>query len=369
MKGGKMARYRLLVFVIVALAAAFLSCYKIPSSAPEWGITIRIPLGDSLVTAQQVVDDTLVEKVTIEVDPLYHPTRWTVFHHSDTTIVKDVNVPPGLTDQFLLHIYQNVSDNIDTTSSVYHSLAKKLITKVHLVGSCTSATGFSATVVCSLFPPVYLQHFTPYAVPFPVYIPPAAYFDTLLNFVVDSFPLGPYRDSIFIFPDSGGLYVDSSMGYAKMPINFLSRGDTIVTFLKGIEIDSSFRVNEDKDRLKALIVHLEFTNRTSAGFTGNFRIGARDSSQQYSVYHGKTFTIDPAPRDINGFTTGDSTLTVYEDTILGEYITMTDEDSLWWKASINIPALDTIFLRPEDWLRVYGWLSAEVWLDSLWEGE
>lgn len=362
-----MARYRLLIFMMVALAAACLSCYRIPSSAPEWGITIRIPLGDSLVTAQQVVDDTLVEKVTIEIDPLYHPTRWTVFHHSDTAIVKDVYVPPGLTDRFLMHIYQNVSDNIDTTSSVYHSLAKKLITKVHLVGS--SDSGFSATAVCSLFPPVYLQHFTPYAVPFPVFIPPTSALDTVLNFVIDSFPLGPYRDSIYLFPDSGDLMVDSSMGYAKMPMNFLSRGDTIVTFLKGIEVTEKLQENEDKGRLKSLIVHLVFTNRTSAGFTGNFRIGARDSSEQYSVYQAKTFTIDPAPQDEHGFTTGDSTVTVYEDTIRGEYINMAEEDSLWWKASVHIPALDTVFLRPEDWLRVYGYLIAEVWLDSLWEEE
>jgi hypothetical protein len=367
MKGGIMTRYRLLIFVIIALTAALFSCYRIPTSAPEWGIFIHIPLGDSMVTAQQVVDDTLVEKVTIEIDPLYNDTLWTVFHHSDTTIVKNVYIPPGLTDRFLMHIYQNVSDNIDTTQSYYHSLTKKLITKVHLTGR--SDSGFTATAVCSLFPPVYLQHFAPYAVPFPISIPPSPSLDTVLNFVIDSFPLGPYRDSIFIFPDSGDLYVDSSLGYAKMPINFLARGDTIVTFLKGIEINEDFRTNEDKDRLKSLIVHLEFTNRTSAGFTGDFRIGQRDTSGTYSVYHAKTFTIDPAPKDLHGYTTGDSTLTVYEDTIRGEYINMTDQDSLWWKASVRIPALDTVFLKPDDWLRVYGWLGAEIWLDSLWEEE
>jgi hypothetical protein len=366
-KGGVMARYRILVFVIVALTAALLSCYKIPSSAPEWGITICMPLGDSLVTAQQVADDTLVEKVSIEIDPLYHPSRWTVFHYSDTSYSGAFQMVGTGDSMKLMIIKQNVSDNIDTTQSHYHSMVKKLLTRVYLTGSVDSA--FYATVVCSLAPPESLQHFPAFMDTFPIYIPPSLHVDTTFVFVLDYFPLGPYRNHIKIFADSGNLDADSAMGYAKMPINFLSRGDTIVTFLKGIEVSEELRDNEDKRRLKSVIVHLEFTNRTSAGFTGNFRIGARDSSQQYSVYHGKTFTIVAAPKDNHGFTTGDSTVTVYEDTVRGEYITMTNEDSLWWKASVHIPALDTVFLRPEDWLHVYGWLSAGVWLDSLWEEE
>jgi hypothetical protein len=362
-----MARYRLLIFTIIALLAALLSCYKIPSKAPEWGVTIRIPLGDSLVTAQQVADDTLVDNVEVEVDSFYHPTRLTVFHYSDTSYHGNFQLVGTGDSVKLMVIEQNVSDNIDTTQSVYHSLVKKLITRVHVTGRVDSA--FYATAVCSLAPPESLQHFPSFMDTFPVFIPPSPNVDTTLIFVLDYFPLGPYRNHIKIFADSGNIDADSAFGYAKMPINFLSRGDTIVTFLKGIEVTDKLRDNEDKDRLKSLIVHLVFTNRTSAGFTGNFRIGARDSSQQYSVYHARTFTIDPAPKDDHGFTTGDSTVTVYEDTIRGEYIDMAEEDSLWWKASVHIPPLDTLFLRPEDWLRVYGYLIAEIWLDSLMEGD
>jgi len=357
-----MKRYKFLMFVVIA---AMLSCYKIPSKPPQWEIRVNVPIGDSTVTAQEMVDDTSINhKLSIEIDPDYNDTLWTVFHFSDTaTGYFHGPTIPGDTILKML-VKEKVANNIDTTKSHFHSLAKVLLTRVYIKGNCS--TDFYATVTCSLSPPAYQQHFVPFVETFPIQIAATSHLDTTMVFKIDSFPLGPYRNHITTVYDSGDISIDSAMGYAKMPIDFLSRGDTIITFLKGVEVDEDARTNEDKDLLKRVIVHLVFTNRTSAGFTGNFRIGTRDSS---IVWHSHPITVEAAPHDAQGFTTGEPTVTIIEDTLTDEYVSMTDEDSLFWRANLTIPALGKVFLKPDDWLRLYGYVSVDLWFDSESLGE
>ncbi|TET24874.1 MAG: hypothetical protein E3J78_00475 [Candidatus Cloacimonadota bacterium] len=352
-----MGKYKFLYFVIIA---AVLSCYKIPSEPPEWGLRINIPLGDSMVTAQDIVNDTSINhKFTIERDPEYNDTLWTVFHYSDSATGFYYGSGPQV---LTMTIKQKISNNIDTTQSHYNSFAKKLLTRIYLRGSVDTA--FYGTVVCSLSPPESLQHFTDFVDTFPVYLPVIANLDTTLHFVFDSFPIGPYKNFVTLYHDSGAITVDSGMGYAKMPIDFMSCGDTIVTFLKGIENKEDLRTNEDKNIVKRVIVHLVIMNRTAAGLTGNFRIGTKDSSIVYNLH---PVTIPHAPYDPStGFTLpgAEPTITVVEDTLAEEYINMTNADSLFWKASITIPALQNVFLKPEDWIRMYGYVSVDLWFDK-----
>lgn len=349
-----MRKFKFLIFIFIA---ALLSCYKIPSEAPEWEVRINIPIGDSLVTAQQIVDDTTIKsKMTIEVDSFYNDTLWTVFHHSDTSNYGGQSFPDSTI--FRMTVKHKVSDNIDTTKSHFHSLAKKMLTRIYNIdGYCDTA--FSGTVVCSIVPPDTFQHFVPFIVNFPLHISTGTLvMDT--TFVIDSFPLGPYRNHITLYQDSGSIRIDNADAYAKLPINFLSRGDTIVTFLKAVSVHEELATNKDKKYIKSVIAHLVVTNRTAAGFTGNFRIGTEDSSV---VWTSRPITIEQAPTDESGFTIGDSMVTVIDDTITSEYVSMTDEDSLYWKADLTVPEFGEIFLRPEDWLRIYGYVSIELWID------
>jgi len=351
-------RFKFLFFVVIA---ALLSCFKIPSKVPEWEIRINIPLGDTMVTAQDIVDDTTINtKMTIEIDSFYNDTLWTVFHHSDTARYTG---PSRQNPIFSMTIKHKVSSNIDTTKSRFKSLSHKLLTKLYDVGGrCDSA--FYGTVVCSITPPDTFHHFDDIIVRFPIYIQQTNNLDLDTTFVVDSFPLGPYKNHITLYHDSGGtIQIDSAEGYAKMPIDFLSRGDTIITFLKGIEVDEELRTNKDKKYLKRVIVHLEIRNRTSAEFMGNFRIGTQDSS---IVWSSKPITIPQADADSMGFTYEgvEPTVTVVEDTLTEDYVRMTDEDSLFWQADIIIPPLGKVFLKPEDWIRLYGWVSVDLWINS-----
>lgn len=348
-----MGRFKFLFFVVIA---ALLSCYKIPSKPPKWELTVRIPLGDSLVTAQDMINDTLNHRFTIERDPYYNDTLWTVFHYSDTATGFYYGSGQEI---FKMTIKQKVSDNIDTTQSHYHSLARMLITKIYLKGKCD--VDFYGVAVCSLTPPESLQHFTPFVDTFLMHIPQTNNLDTMMTFIIDSFPLGPYRNHITLYQDSGTIEVDSAMGYAKMPLDFLSRGDTLVTYMKGVKVDTSLHSNSSRHLVKKVVVHLVFKNRTPVGFTGNFRIGTKDSSV---VYHTHPITVQGAPKNADGFTTGDSTVTVIEDTLTDDYVSMTDEDSLYWKASLEMPAFDKVFLRPEDWIRLYGYVSVTFWIDK-----
>lgn len=54
-----MERFKFLIFVIIA---ALLSCYKIPSKPPQWELRLRIPIGDSLITAQEMINDTAINQ-------------------------------------------------------------------------------------------------------------------------------------------------------------------------------------------------------------------------------------------------------------------------------------------------------------------
>jgi|GEM_PF-4972277 len=360
-----MGRFKFLIFIMVA---ALLSCYKIPSKAPEWEIRINIPLGDTVVTTQDIVNDTSINhKLTIEIDPIYNDTLWTVFHYSDTAEGRYYSQSGDTV--VTMTVKQKVSDNIDTLSSHFHSLARILITRIYVHGRCD--TTFYGRVSLYLTPPDSFQHFVPFTDTFDISIPATQNLDTTLIFKIDSFPLGPYRDQITLHHDSGSIYVDSASGYAKMPIDFLARGDTIVTFLKAVSVDSSLQSNKDKKYLKKVIVHLVFMNRTAAAFTGNFRIGTKDSSV---VWTSRQTTVNAASHDTaTGFTylDADPAITTIDDTLTSAYVGMTDEDSLYWKADLTIPPLGKVFLRPEDWIRMYGYVSIILWInpDSLGGGE
>ncbi|MCK4233895.1 hypothetical protein KAX75_05670 [candidate division WOR-3 bacterium] len=353
-----MGKYKFLYFILIA---ALLSCYKIPSKAPEWEIQINIPIGDSLITTYDIVDDTTIKhKLTIEQDPDYNADLWAVFHHSDTATGRYAGVGGDTTVTMVVE--QKISSNIDTLNSHFNSLTKKTITKVYVRGTCDSTFYGRATLYIT--PPDTLQHFIPFVDTFPVVIPQTSHLDTMMTFIIDSFPLGPYRNRITIHHDSGSINIDSAMGYAKMPVDFMARGDTIVTFLKPFDIADSLETNKDKYYLKKVAVHLVIVNRTPAGFTGNFRIGTKDSS---IVWLSRPITVEGAPKDPMGFTTGDSTMTFIDDTLTSEYVSMSDEDSLYWKADLIIPALGNVFLKPEDWIRMHGHISIDFWIapDSL----
>jgi hypothetical protein len=364
-KGGEMGRYKFLYFILIA---ALLSCYKIPSKddLPEWEIRINIPLGDTMVTARDIVEDTTIDhSLEIDLDSAYNDSLYAVFHYSDTAIGTYYGSGPRVLQMTVKH---KVSDNIDTTSSVFSSLAKRVITRVHVAGRCS--VDFYGAVVCSIFPPDTFQHFVPFMDTFPVFIPAQNNLDSMMIFPIDSFPLGPYRNRITLYHYSGVLAVDSSFGYAKMPIDFISTGDLIVTFRKAVSVDSTLRTNKDKHFLKRVIVHVIFMNRTTAGFTGNFNIGTLDSSTLWTSH---PVTVYPADKDpATGFTYLDALpeTTIIEDTLTEEYVEMTDSDSLYWQAELTIPTFGKVFLRPEDWLRMYGWVSVDLWVDpdSLMEG-
>lgn len=353
-----MGRYKFLYFILIA---ALLSCYKIPSKddIPEWEIRINIPLGDTLVTARDIVEDTTIDhSLEIDLDSAYSDSFYAVFHYSDTAIGAYSGAAPQVLQMTVKH---KVSDNIDTAASVFNSLAKRVLTRVHVSGRCS--IDFYGAVVCSIYPPDTLQHFIPFVDTFPVFIPATISLDTMMLFVIDSFPLGPYRNQITMYHDSGVIAVDSSFGYAKMPIDFLSTGDLIITFRKAVSMHEELKTNKDKKFLKRVIVHLVFMNRTTAGFTGNFNIGTLDSSAMWTA---RPITVNPADKDTaTGFTYLDALpeTTIVEDTLTEEYVAMTDEDSLYWQAELSIPAFGKVFLRPEDWLRMYGWVSVDLWID------
>lgn len=362
-----MGRFKFLIFVIIA---ALLSCYKIPSKPPQWELRLIIPIGDSLITAQEMINDTAINhKFTIEQDSNYNDTLWTVFQYSDTASVPFFVWPSESVMIFTMTLTQNVGENIDTTQSYFHSISAMMITKVYLHGRCDY--DFYGTVVCSLSPVGPLQHFDPFSDSFPVHIPETSNLDTTMAFVIDSFPLGPYKNIITLYPNAGSLYVDSSMGYSKIPIDFLANGDTIVTVLKGVANSEELKETKNKDIVKRIILHLVITNRTSAGYTASFQVGKKDSIGEFDVYHTRPVTIEPAPSDPFGFTTGEATVSVLDDTLTDEYIPITFEDSLYWKATLTIPPLGNVFMRPEDWIRLSGYIYVDIWFDSesLEEGE
>ncbi|MCK4397132.1 hypothetical protein KAW96_11165 [candidate division WOR-3 bacterium] len=356
-----MGRFKFLIFVIIA---ALLSCYKIPSKPPVWQVRINIPLGDSVLTAQEVIDDTTINhKFTIERDPLYNDTLWAIFHYSDTAVW----TPPIRGDTILsMTIYQNVHEDIDTTVSYFDSETTKLIVYKYLHGRCDSA--FDGTVGFLVYPPDSLHQFDEFTDSVQIHISETANLDTMMTFVMDTFPLGPYRIDITLYHDAGIMIPDSAMGYSKMPLDFLSKGDTIITYLKGIKVKEEIQDTISRDTLypvERIILHLEFSNRTSAAFTGNFRIGTKDSlADPYNIYRMKPFVITPAPHDSFGFTIGPHTKTIIEDTLTDKYTTMLDSDSLFWRATLAFPALGKVFLKPNDWIRLYGFFSIDLWVDT-----
>ncbi len=355
-----MRRFTFLFFVIIAVV---LSCYKIPSKAPVWQVRINIPIGDSVLTAQEIIDDTTINhKFTIEKDPLYNDTLWTIFHYSDTVIL----TAPIRGDTLLsMIVFQEVHEDIDTTQSHFGSHTKTCIIYSYIHGRCDSA--FDGTVGFLVYPPESLQHFDAFTDSVPIHIPENLNVDTMITFVMDSFPLGPYRIAITLYRDAGFLLPDSVMGYSKMPLDFFSNGDTIVTYMKGIQISEEVQDSISQDTLypvERIILHLEYTNRTPTEYTANFRIGTKDSlADPYNIYRMKPFTIQKAPFDESGFTTGEHTKTIIEDTLTDKYAKLFESDSLFWKASVTFDSLGRVFLKPDDWIQLYGFVGIELWID------
>ena len=355
-----MRRFAFVFFVIIA---AVLSCYKIPSKAPVWQVRINIPIGDSVLTAREVIEDTTINhKFTIEYEPLYKADLPTIFHYSDTVIV----TAPIRGDTILsMTVFQEVHEDIDTTQSHFNSLTNKSIIYTYVHGRCDSA--FDGTVGFLVYPPESLQHFDAFTDSVPIHIPENPNVDTMMAFVLDSFPLGPHRIDITLYRDAGFLFPDSVMGYSKMPLDFFSNGDTIVTYMKGIEISEEVQDSISQDTLypvERIILHLEYTNRTPTAYTANFRIATKDSlADPYNIYRMKPFTIQAAPFDESGFTTGPHTKTIIEDTLTDKYAKLFESDSLFWKASLVFDSLGRIFLKPVDWIQLYGFVGIELWID------
>ncbi|MCK4545519.1 hypothetical protein KAU43_08265 [candidate division WOR-3 bacterium] len=344
------------IIVIPIVLLIFAGCnIETPEHFPVFSSQINIPIGDSTMTVEKAIevytDKSGNEAIYIENDTIY----W----QSDTAYTTDFASRDSLI--FYLGITKDLPGKIDTIKTVFNSELSSFKGIVHLKGNNPGPDTFIGTVNYTLT--AYTGDTTLYD-SMDINLP-LGDFDTTLTKVFTNFNLGGYKLVIEGFDVTGVVSFDTVWGYTKLGFLGYINGDTLYTIEIPFGISDDLRNSINPDSMENKGIKLNFINIASL-IWNNIPIGA--DYDFYLMNHTKTDTfyltgeIIPPQIDANGFVLSD-TLSELDIILDSTLLNVLDTDTAYYLVRASTPNIGKIFVKPTDYLRFQGHITADFWIN------
>jgi|GEM_PF-1891688 hypothetical protein len=347
-------------YIIMFMLVIGVSCIKIPKDQPIWWVTLRVPIGDSVVTVYDVLkeDPEKYEIIYDSLQPIIDSVYMLQTHLEENV---QVQTPPQY-QIFYASLRRSLPKEIDTINSLFRSILFTMIGKVKFKGNASdTVSGYIH------FTPWYwdtltdtLQKWTRTGDTIVYFTFPPGPVDTVVQTVYDSFPFGPHKLEIRPYVTTGTAYFDTVLGVKRVLMAAQLLGDIIFTVEDTFETEKEIRKAAEKGQIARVRVVLNIRHSLPAEAYGTIYLRGLEWPPDSVI---DEFPFYAAPKDtITGKSIG---IMEWSDTIeLSQHHFNVFQDSLvFYKVRIFVPQQDKAYLRSRDSLRVNGWIEATVLTD------
>jgi hypothetical protein len=340
------------VFLIVGI-----SCIKIPNEQPKWWVTLRCPIGDSVVTVYDILKDQPDKYEIIHESPEIDSV-FSIQKHSEYNVYFDT-IPNQI---FYASLRRSLGRDIDTMRSLFRSLLFTMIGKVKFKGNLNDTVkGY--------------VRFTPWCWDtigdtMKIWKDDTIYFkfnpgkiDTIIRVIYPNFPFGPHKLQIRVSDvkiNSGTGIFDTIIGTKRVLFAAQLLNDIIFTKEDTFENEKEIRKAAKKGQVAKIRIVLNFRHSIPAGGYATIYLKGLEWPPD-SVIH--DFPFYSAPKDtITGKSISSKS---WSDTLelVKDDFNVFQDSLVFYILKVRIPKQGNAYLRSTDSLRVNGWIEATVLTD------
>ncbi len=333
---------RLFIILPIIAGIMFLGCEVKEPSTPDWYITLRAPVADTTLT----MIDAINEK------PEYLFSRSDSVFWGEDTILLDV----PLSINFPVHVQfsHHLPEAVDTVNTNIQSYVTEIRAGGRFIGNVQRAINAYMYVRLTEREGVVREDTFDFNLPQgPV--------DTLIQFSYTDFPIGEFVMDITIDTTNGYAEFDTVHIFYEIPFSARFLGDTVLTVLEEIKVDSSLQEAAEEKRIKEIILHLDLWNRLPVGLSYSYSIFSMDTSREYKLFDNQV--IQAAPTS-HGLTTGPEVLSTIDFVANDSLFDFFKDSLVYYKAIVIVPPKqDTVVIKRDDYIRLRGTIQATIFTD------
>jgi hypothetical protein len=331
--------------VVIALAILMAGCNL---KVEEWNSNKILPLDASL----PLIDSSYTLASFIEDNPTYLYTRQdSIFFGEDTTIVNQYFAVDSTINIFFSHGLPDVFDTLRTNiQSELHSVVGTMRLKGNVILPVTLYFGLT-----------YFKDGIPIDGDTIRVSLPAGICDTVIRARLTDVPIGSFSVTLRGTGSVGAVNIDTLyMGY-EIPAHINFRGDTLIFEEITIEIDSSTMKFAEKELIDTVEFHMRAGNHLPIGLEMTTWVLNKEKTDSSVVFNRSA--IAPASLSSDGFAENEIQST-FHATASRQLFNYMKKDTMFLHLSIRVPSQSgTAKFRPEDYLRIGGYVRVKGYLD------
>ncbi len=334
------------VIYMVLLLVMMMGCVKIPQKMPVWEVTLNIPAIDTTLTMHDLDEEK--DEVFISGD--------TVFYGEDTVFYD--KVIPNVEIPFVSSKYaHNLPSSLDSTATHIRSVLTRVYYGAYITGRIDSLTTGNLRITFKTNDTTYVQTDS-------VALNPGNYYNYPVVSHIDNIPLGPFTVEVVIDSLRGSGFLDTVKAFYRIPFSARFLGDTLVTILKEVKVPEDIKDETgevDTFIRNNYVLHLSIWNLLPVELVMNAWLFTKDTQRVYTLLD--TFHL-PIPPLTNGMTQGQEAFLSKDIVIPDTFFDYLGDDSIFVKAEVLIPPRnDTVFFTAEDYIRVWGYIGIEKYIN------